>query len=69
MEERGYCEHLWELSDQNKLLLHCISIYKLSGTSGMLILLTYVPHPFPAPFFTMCTKSLKSDVHNILAPP
>ena len=23
VEEQGYCEHFWELSDQNELLLHC----------------------------------------------
>ena len=26
VEEQGYCEHLWELSDQNELLLHYLNV-------------------------------------------
>jgi len=57
VEEQGYCEHFWELSDQNELLLHCRasqceSFLELQGY--LYFLLTWLlPQSLPAPFFTI----------------
>jgi len=66
VEKHGYCEHLWELSDQNELLLHCRvsqceSYQELQGC-WYFLLIWLVPHPIPS---SILQYTLTRHIHKV----